>query len=181
MLIAPHRGGRFIVTNVHVIRGFEGLQTHPRARLQIGDADPISPRVIDRDDKLDLAILDATVLLPEDIEERGNHIPFLLIRPVRWPIQRVQLGEWICFGGWPQQYRTGSDGERIITNGSWSLSATEVTEVGEDRFFCVLNRESWIESFGEIAGESLTQDLGGLSGSPAFVLRDLAFEFVGIL
>jgi hypothetical protein len=174
-------GRQLLVTNHHVLEGYEALGNHRRARFQIGNAAPFVPRIIDRDKALDLAIVDAAHLAAAEVAEPGSDIPFWPIRPVKWPAAPVKRGDWICFGGWPQCYRRTSEGERIVTNASWSVSAVEVGEVSDDRFICVLDRSSWCDGFDKIAGGSMTTNLGGLSGCPAFALRDLSFEYVGVL
>lgn len=174
-------GRRFIVTNDHVLRGYEELRGHERARFQVGDASPFEPKVISRDPALDLAIIDGSNHPAAEIAERGGHIPLYPIRPAKWPLERVKVGDFIAFGGWPQVYRRGEHGERIVTTASWSISAAPVTDVGPDRFYCALDREGWQTAFDCKAAGVEFSDFGGLSGCPAFVLRDLSFEFVGVL
>jgi hypothetical protein len=55
-----------------------------------------------------------------------------------------------------------------------------VASVSENHFACQFERESWLWTF-RIDGLTDLQELGGMSGGPAFIHRDLYWDFVGII
>lgn len=172
--------GPIAITCSHVLEGYrEWLKKDGEAMFQIGNLE-INPleNIIDEDEKLDLATIKLDQAGLQKIVGR-EEIGSSSFRPVSWPPKDVKEGEYILFGGYPGLWKSHFSGTEIVFD-SFSSGASAVTSVGPDYMICQFEREYWTYGFNLRNPEDL-HDLGGLSGSPVFILRDLHFEFVGIV
>ena len=65
---------------------------------------------------------------------------------------------------------------------SWSSGATQVSAVREEYFVCQFEREYWVQSFNLDRHTGLDlHKLGGLSGGPVFIYRNIYWEFIGMI
>jgi hypothetical protein len=173
-------GGPIAVTCAHVISGYRELkQKHNDAIFQIGDLelDPLK-QLIDEDPRLDLLTIRLTENQAKQITSSGQ-IGSCIFRPQAWPPAPLQIGEFIAFGGFPRALRTCSNHSEYVFD-SWSSGASEVSSVSEGQFASRFERAEWIRSFGPPQHMTL-DELGGLSGGPAFINRGLYWDFVGIV
>jgi hypothetical protein len=172
--------GPLAITCSHVIEPFrERLREGRPSLFQIGNCrlNPISQLVCESQE-LDLAVIRLTEQQVKEITADGE-IGSLFFKPVRWPPAPVQEGEFIAFGGFPGQWRTQTNFDALEFR-SYSNGASGVTAVGQTYFVSQFEREYWVRSFGDKDAKHLS-DLGGLSGGPAFIHRDLHFDFVGVI
>ncbi len=173
-----------VVTCDHVLRAYEDLMAH-RKLLKIGQERIAPDRVRDRDEALDLAIIDVSGLDLNALTNRVN-TPGQPLRPARWPNDPVQPGEPVIVYGFPSHARAVDSTGREISSRAFSF-VEPVEGVDDDCFRIVFNRSAWINTRdGSPVPESVAKaDLGGLSGSPVFAKRDVRgvgiLEFVGTL
>ena len=142
------------------------------------------PRIIDHDSELDIVTLDLRGL---NLKHVSNHpqISSAFFCPAVWPCAEVQEGDFVTFGGFPRLFRVPLN-FRDLEFGSFSYVGCRVASVCEEHIVCQFEREywvppvSWVSPIKELpdAGQL---DLGGLSGGPVFILRQLHWEFVGII
>lgn len=173
--------GHFGVTCRHVIEKYRTrLAEDDDMIFQVGNEqlDPLD-LIIAESAQLDLAVLDlsgakSANLTIEDKEE------VWFIEPPRWPPYPVSPGEFVTLAGYPADWRRQPAGDEV-EHGLFSLGSSMVTSVSKENISCAFEREYWVQAYGpEVEIEDLS-DLGGMSGSPVFIHRDLAFHFVGIV
>jgi hypothetical protein len=92
----------------------------------------------------------------------------------------VAEGDYVAFGGFPGQWRNVLDFD-ALEFASFSSGATRVTSVGKLSFIYEFAREFWVKSFHYKGMEDSFAEFGGLNGGPAFILRQLHWDFVGII
>lgn len=175
-----------VVTCDHVLRGYEHLQAgEPRYRFQVGRQRVELDRVRDRDEVLDLAIIDVTGL---DLRNLGSRSDYKAqpLRPPRWPNEPVEAGDIVVVCGFPADTRDLDSIDRKIVSGAYTF-VDRVTGCDDDSFHITFDRSTWVNTTDESAAPpSVVQaDLGGMSGSPVFSTRELGgvavLEFVGTL
>ncbi|MBI3811364.1 MAG: hypothetical protein HY283_04055, partial [Nitrospirae bacterium] len=156
----------------------EGQKDDPSIIFQIGNhkLNPVS-RIIDENKKLDLVTIDLTGIDVDQLSTLPN-VGSSFHEPSRWPPAEVKQGNFVLFGGFPWKWRKQLS-PIDFEFGIFSSGACHVTSVSEDHIMCRFEREHWISSWQEGPPLDL-HDLGGLSGSPVFVIRPLFFEFIGI-
>jgi hypothetical protein len=174
-------GGRpLIITCDHVIAAFEHIKrTNPACLCQIAEQrlDPLL-RMIDRDPLLDLAVMDGTDLHFE--RQRKGMDPLQTYRATQWPPSRVEAGEVVCFGGFPEAY-TRNTGDEVVLGGL-GIAATRVTDADDRRLISELDRALWRTLSGRRLDETLgLRNLSGVSGGPVMRLGPLRFELVAIV
>lgn len=172
--------GPLAITCSHVLTEFQKFRDElGNIVFQIGnvDFDPIA-QLVDDCTALDLATIRLT---PEQSQaiSAGGEIGSCFFRPTDWPSPVVAAGESVVFGGFPGGLRERPAHDELVF-GSWSSGGSPVTSSHEDRFSCQFEREHWVSSFGGPHHMDL-RALGGMSGGPAFVYRNLHFEFAGII
>lgn len=168
------------LTCQHVIKGYrEYKENYEDVLFNIGhvELDPID-QLIDENDQIDLATIELT---EQQVKAITSHceIGSCVYNPSNWPPTPVKKGEFVAFGGFPGSLQTVKSFNELVFS-SWSSGGSLVHSVSEYRFVSPFEREHWIKSFGEPHQMDL-HELGGMSGSPTFVFRGVAFEFVGVL
>lgn len=172
--------GPVAITCQHVVA--EALTPTSEGELklfQIGDAViDLSSQLIDLNERLDIATIR---LAPEQLAQvlLGAEIGTALFQPVDWPPLPPQEGDFIAFGGFPGKLRAALAYDELEF-GTWSSGASRVDSSSEFQFVSAFERENWVRAYGDPRGLDLTA-LGGMSGGPAFVLRGLHWDLVGIV
>jgi hypothetical protein len=172
--------GPLAVTCHHVMEEYRAQVDNGQGRLfQIGNCrlDPLPQLILD-DPSRDVAVIGLTAVQARNITGDGE-IGSNFFEPISWPPEPVREGEYVAFGGFPGGWRS-SDGVDTITFSSFSHGASRVTVVRDTYFVSQFEREYWVKSFRTPEAPDLRQ-FGGLSGGPAFVLRGLYFDFVGLM
>lgn len=171
--------GPVAITCQHVVaEALAPTDEAPRI-FQIGDAViDLQSQLIDQNERLDIA----TVLIkPEQLASVlcGEEIGVAMFYPAAWPPEPPSEGDFIAFGGFPGDLRTALTFEEAEF-GTWSSGASRVDSCSDLQFVSKFEREHWVQSFGHPKGLNLTA-LGGMSGGPAFILRGLRWDLIGIV
>jgi hypothetical protein len=172
--------GPIAITCAHVISDYRKLlKTNERALFQLGNVefDPLS-QLIAEDKRLDLATIRLTPTQAKAITREGE-IGACFFQPVSWPPPSLSEGDFIAFGGFPGRWRERRAFDKLVFP-SFSSGACRVASVAEDRFACQFERDYWVTAFDIDKREDL-EDLGGLSGGPAFIHRGLYWDFAGVI
>lgn len=168
------------ITCQHVIQGYRIYrEKYDDVLFNIGNVelDPLS-QLIDENDKIDLATIRLTEKQIGAITSQGE-IGSCVYKPRSWPPSPPKENEFVAFGGFPSNLRKIDTFDEIGFY-SWSSGGSRIDSVNEFRFISPFEREYWIRSFGKLHLIDL-KALGGMSGSPAFIFRELFYEFVGVL
>lgn len=172
--------GPIVVTCAHVIEGYrEKVNQFGEALFQIGHVtiDP-NAQLISESVELDLA----TLKLSDDqvtAITRDGEIGSCFFKPVAWPSPAVSVDDYIAFGGFPGIWRERISYDELVFP-SFSSGASRIATASEDKFASQFEREYWVQSF-NINNCGDLRELGGLSGGPAFILRGLYWDFVGVI
>ncbi|MBI1748194.1 MAG: trypsin-like peptidase domain-containing protein [Acidobacteria bacterium] len=172
--------GPIAMTCAHVISAYRKMiEELDNVIFQVGDValDPIA-QLIAEDTKLDLASIELTEEQVKSVTADGE-IGSCVFEPVSWPPPTLKPGDFVALGGFPGGLRELPAHDEIV-QGSWSCGGASVTTIDENRFSCQFEREYWVSPFGAEHHLEL-RDLGGMSGGPAFIHRDLYWDFVGII
>jgi len=172
----------YAVTCWHVIDAYLRRRArNPALLLQLGNTViNIDSDLRDYSETYDLAVLDLRRLV--DVDLRNDGVPGSTChQPVRWPPELVSVGDFVSLGGYPGVWREKvAHGEYSFP--TFSVGTTPVAATNSDRVIVQFDREYWVSSFDYDKRDDLGFDqLGGLSGGPAFVWRGLHFELVGIV
>ena len=170
----------FAVTCSHVISCYRKfLETFESALFQVGNIefDPLL-QLVAEDRQMDLATIRLTSDQAEAITREGE-IGSCLFEPASWPPQPLRAGDFIAFGGFPELWRERRGFEELIFP-SFSIGACMVASVTEDQIACQFEREYWVKSF-DIDKRPDLDKLSGMSGGPAFILREFYWDFVGMI
>jgi hypothetical protein len=172
--------GPIAITCSHVLDEYrKRLQGNESTFFHIGslELDPLSS-LIDESEDLDLATIDLSNENLNEIHE-GGEIGSCMVQPPIWPPGNITEGDYVAFGGFPGLWKERPlDTELVFP--SFSSGACRVAAVGSNYFVVQFEREYWVQSFAYDQREDL-YDLGGLSGGPVFINRDLYFDFIGII
>jgi len=166
---------KLIVTNDHVLAGYEGLaSTTDGIHFQVGRAafDP-HERLIDRNALSDLCTFDAEGL---DINDRLeiDPVPTLGFYDAQgWPPEPPEVGDVVLWAGFPSSLKHIDKNTRF--NVPLTFIGATVTRVGGRFIVSNLNpdRKNLVVHYGDgldSQSEAL-KELGGMSGGPAFVDR----------
>jgi len=172
--------GPLAVTCHHVIEEYRAQVAQQPGRLfQIGNCrlDPLQQLIFD-DERFDVAVIALTAAQARKVTDGGD-IGSSFFQPATWPPAPVCEGDYVSFGGFPGEWRT-ADGIDSVTFSSYSNGASRVTVVRDSYFVSQFEREYWVSSFQHRDAADLRR-LGGLSGGPAFALRGLHYDFVGMV
>ncbi|MFY9860102.1 MAG: trypsin-like peptidase domain-containing protein [Candidatus Cybelea sp.] len=179
-------GAVCVVTCDHVLRGYEQLAAdEPRYRFQVGRQPVKIDRVRDRDEVLDLAVIDLSGLSLTSLGSRSDY-PAQPLRPARWLNEPVQADEIVVVCGFPADTRELDPADRKIISGAFTF-VERVTGSDDDTFHITFDRSTWVNTSDDSAAPAsvVQTDLGGMSGSSVFSARDvggvLILEFVGTL
>ncbi len=147
--------------------------------FQIGniEIDPIK-QLIDQNEQMDLATIHLSANQIKAITSQGE-IGSCVFRPTTWPSPRLKDGEFVAFGGFPGSLRKLRSFDELEFP-SWSSGASRISSVSDFKFISAFEREFWVSSFGAKHQVDL-RALGGMSGGPAFIKRELHWDFVGIV
>ena len=170
--------GVLAVTCSHVLAKYrERLASSADTTFQIGNlkVDPLA-RLQSEDIDIDLAVINLDGCDLEQMSQ-GKVVESDVFRPTHWPPHALEPGDFIAVGGFPAVWRNRV-GRTGIVYDSFSLGATRVTTVHLDYFICQFEREYWVSSHEDRRD---IRELGGMSGGPAFIYRDLHAEWVGIV
>jgi len=169
------------ITCFHVLAEYKKRKAENKNTIfQIGNVEvDVLNNIIDEDENLDLAIIN---LKAEDVSAitNGDVIGSCFYQPTSWPPGEVKKGDSLAFGGFPGLMRELESKNEVVFR-SWSSGASLVEAVNDDYIVCQFERVHWVKPDGmEAKGEDL-HDLGGLSGAPVFIWRNVHYEFVGIV
>ena len=170
----------FGITCHHVIDKYINYKKqHDDVIFNIGtvELDPVA-QLFDSDKKIDIALIELTNNQIKHLTSNGK-IGSQVYKPAKWPPTQPQKGEYVIFGGFPGSLRVVESFNEIVFY-SWSSGGSRIDSTSDERFISAFEREYWIRSFGQKHLLDL-KSLGGMSGGPAFIKRDLHFEFVGII
>lgn len=172
-------GGPFAITCCHVVDEFrKAVARDPRVTFQIGQyrLDPVT-ELVDSDRDLDLATFR---LDPEKLEGRAvRGGAFAVHRAPQWPPREIVQGDVLSIGGYPGIWRQPTTANLKVDFDTFALGAVEVTSIQEKRIVCQFERDRWVQTYGS-RGADLTK-MGGISGAPALVLRQLHWELAGVV
>ena len=171
------------LTCSHVLDAYRKIHSNPDVIFQIGNLEfnPLE-RIIDESasSELDIVTIDLQGLNHKELMSPEG-IGSSLFKPVHWPPNNVQQGEFVAFGGFPGVWRKNISWNEMIFD-SWSSGATQVSSVREKYFVCQFERGYWVQSFNVHGYDGLDlHKLGGLSGGPVFIHRNIYWEFVGMI
>lgn len=169
------------ITCSHVIDKYKQISRGENCIFQIGhlEFDPLE-RIIDESTELDLVSIDLNGLnFTQTIN--GIEIGSGFFVPAYWPPKEVVPGDYVAFGGFPGEWRKYPEWNSIVFD-TWSSGGSEVSSVHDQYFICQFKRKYWVESFNYNYREGLDlKKLGGLSGGPVFIHRDVHWDLVGII
>lgn len=172
--------GAVAITCEHVVRQALASRAESSETLfQIGDSViDLEMQLIDQNQERDIA----TILIAESQLKNvlvGEEIGTSLFAPVTWPPARPTEQDYVAFGGFPGALREIKSFQDL-SFGAWSSAASQVHSSSDRQFATRFERERWEQAYGNPIHMTLSE-LGGMSGGPAFVLRDLHWELVGIV
>jgi len=171
--------GNIAIICYHVLEAYKKrIAQEPHTIFQIGNL-KINPldRIIDACDELDLATIDLKVENTKKISN-SNEISSFFFNPISWPPQDVKKDDFVVFGGFPGRWR-----QQLFSNElkfETFSGLCPVSSVRENTIICQFEREYWVYSINLRPDEEL-HDIGGLSGAPVFIYRNLHFDLVGIV
>jgi hypothetical protein len=169
------------ITCYHIIEEYrKRKQEDEETKICIGNyIIDLENNIIDENKKLDIV----TINLNDPKFGEINHnfgIEFEFFTPIKWPPSGINEGNLVTLGGFPQIYRDNkSPGD--IEFGSLSFIQLKINSVNEKYFVLQIEYDYLIESYNIDKRDIHDKKLGGISGSPAFIFRDLFFEFLGIV
>ena len=172
--------GPVAVTCHHVIDFYrERVTAGEKCLFQIGQCrlDPFDQLLSENSD-VDLAVLKLTEAQADKMVADGSHISSRFFAPPSWPPVRAAKGDDVAFCGFPGELREAVDYDSLQL-ASYSVG-DRVTAVGNLSFVCAFDRQSWLKHF-DYRGAGSLPGFGGMSGGPAFALRPLNFEFIGVI
>ncbi|WP_321889503.1 hypothetical protein [Paraburkholderia bannensis] len=174
----------FAITCRHVLDGFRDVRAkYDRVFFQIGNCliDPLAQLVIEGQGVLDVAVLRLTQEQAQRIVHNSNGIGEGFFHVGQQRPVTIDEGNGVAFAGFPGTLRR-HDAPQELNFGSYGCGATPVTAANDERFICQFDRAEWVVRGGEAEPETI----GGLSGGPAFLIRQssaglISYEFAGII
>lgn len=172
--------GPVVFTCEHVVREALAVRTtDPDTLFQIGDVVvDLDQQLIDCNQQRDVA----TIRIADSQLEKllaGDEIGTSLFVPVAWPPPIPTEQDYVAFGGFPGTLREVTSFQDLVF-GTWSLGASKVDSSNERQFATHFQRDRWDQAYGTPEHRTLAE-LGGMSGGPVFILRDLHWDLVGIV
>jgi len=174
-------GNPIALTCSHVLDEYRKIHKDSKVSFQIGnlDFDPLE-RIIDESSELDLVSIDLKGLNLNELKGT-EEINSSFFTPTSWPPGKIKAGDFVAFGGYPGTWRRNVSRYELIFD-SYSSGACPVASVQKDYFVCQFEREYWIETLNKHGHNGMDlHNLGGLSGGPVFILRELFWELIGII
>jgi hypothetical protein len=172
--------GPLAITCHHVLEEYRArIQQGNDHLFQIGNCrlDPLAQLISD-DEATDVAVIRITSAQAREITG-DDEIGSSFFEPASWPPTPIREGDYVAFGGFPGEWRAAV-GIDAMEFSSYSSGASRVTVARDSYFVSQFEREYWVSSFAHRDASDL-QRLGGLSGGPAFALRGLHYDLVGIV
>jgi len=169
------------ITCSHVLDEYRKISRDTEVVFQIGNLDfnPLE-RIIDEYSELDLVSIDLKGLDLNELKG-AEDINSSLFAPTSWPPGKMKAGDFVAFGGYPGTWRQSVSWNELIFD-SYSSGACPVASVQENYFVCQFERDYWVETMNAHGHNGMDlHNLGGLSGGPVFILRELFWEIVGII
>lgn len=157
-----------LITNAHVIKA--ALKTD---RVLVGKVEiyEIKKKVLDIDEDLDLAVIDLSDGLNEELEDTNK----MFFEPKIWPPLKPEREDLVYIVGFPGVFR---EDEETFTSVHYAAIHENIVDVTDRRMISQFTRENWKNVLGPKDVEDLTR-LGGLSGGPVFMNRDGQADLVG--
>lgn len=172
------------VTCSHVIDGYRSkLAEDTSCLFAIANCyfDHPLDQLVAENSAIDAAVLKLTAGQAHEITRGSNGIgeAFYEIGPEQ-PTP-VKMHDFVAYGGFPGSLRHVISFDEL-SFGSYSSGACRVTDCHSDYMTCEFEREYWIKNFSEPEPENL----GGLSGGPAFVIRHqpsglISYRYAGLV
>ena len=168
-------GQYMAITCKHVIDAYrERLVRGGRTVFQIGElivADALSA-IVGESAKYDLASISL------DRYVSMNRIePSKFFEPTTWPPGEVEVGDFVAFAGFPGEWRKQPE-IRDADFGAFSSGGSEVHSLGDNYFYARIELDRCVHP---LVPEFTMPALGGLSGGPVFIWRQLHAELVGFI
>jgi hypothetical protein len=170
-------GRRFLVTNAHVIEGYESIAVaHDDAIVQFGSYQ-FEPRVAAKEKirKVDLAVLDVgDIEFPRTFASYWGpeHERLETYAPTPWPLPPPVDGEPVVIVGWPGKHRVVDDKD-VVEFASVPLIGLSIADVDAEHFTIPIEREDLIASDYDPQNRVVDEtDFEGISGSPVFAMRN---------
>lgn len=158
----------------HVVeKWLERTESGERLLFQVGHADlPPINRAVEKNKAADVAFL--------EIDE--SDIPRIGVQPCQpvlgWPPFAPHAGDYLLVAGYPASERLMSADQTLDFGVCAGL--LRATTARDGVVHCQFEREHWISSSGvELPPQGA--DLGGMSGGPVLLVRDLAYPLVGMV
>jgi hypothetical protein len=168
--------GRYLaVTCKHVIDAYrERLERGGRTVFQIGEliiADAMSS-IVGESESHDLASLSLDRYVNANLIERSK-----FFEPATWPPGEVEVGDFVAFAGFPGEWRKQPE-IREADFGAFSSGGSEVHSLGDNYFYARIELDRCVHP---LVPKFTMPSLGGLSGGPVFIWRQLHAELVGFI
>jgi S1-C subfamily serine protease len=122
----------FLITNAHVIRG-----AIPAKQLLIGKVEvrKFEEKIISIDDDLDLAVIDLSDGLNEELEDTGK----MFFEPKSWPSSECEIGDQVFIVGYPGIFR---EDEELFSLVYYTAIREEIMDVTNRQLVSGFNREN---------------------------------------
>ena len=164
--------GPLAITCFHVLTPYKDkIGKGGKCLFQIGACrpDPLK-QLISESEELDIAVIRLTEKQANEITN-DDMIGSSFFQLTSWPPQPILKDEYVMFGGFPENGELSwipmhLNLEHIVGGGS------KVATIGDTYFITQFERECWIRTLGAKDAINLTE-IGGLSGGPAFVSREI--------
>lgn len=157
-----------LVTNAHVMRAAIAANSVLIGQVEVFN---IEESLLSIDDELDLAVVELSIEVKEEIEDTGK----MFFQPKSWPSNNPEIADHIYIVGFPGVFR---EDEEIFSVLHYAAIHETIMDVSDRRLLSEFNRENWKKALGQKEISELTR-LGGFSGGPVFIFRDGTAELVG--
>jgi hypothetical protein len=162
-----------LATAAHVIDKYRSrMASETNIAFQCGNLalDPME-RLLWCDKQRDIALLHL-----EQNEQR--QLPGMTWTVSSWPPHAPQIGDYVAFAGYPDEYRKNTGPGQVHLNLVGGMMA--VTSCPGDTIKCVMPRASLVPIIGDHIPAAASQH-GGMSGGPVFHVDGSSFELVGVI
>lgn len=183
--LATDEHRRIGITNAHVIQGYRNRKvTEPELNFYIGTAIiDIESIIISEDEDFDICTISLDDIPEAELRSNGSvETHYTTLIPGVLP--NLSEGDFIAFGGFPGVWRQQPAHNELIFD-TFSTGGTEISDISDRTIRCQLDLENTVMTLADHHA-SAPQDLGGLSGGPAFKIHILesgiaVFPLVGII
>ncbi len=159
--------GPFLITAAHVVEAARNRLAEPRTHFMVGPVEVSVEDIISERHQIDVATIR---LRDKDLAllEKDN---FQIVRPSEWPPVSPSVGDSVVLAGFPAQWR--SELSWIEIDHAAEVMRSFVRAVMQDQFVTHLEPEFAVQRMVDVALEPKSAGFEGLSGGPAFLVRDL--------